>query len=369
MDLFVEARWTFSEFERVAYYQSGIQDLLVKPRLLRFGIMRKQCTEPCEFVIAYRTDPESIGYPANVTAPFALFADVGDLEYNDQCRICIEESYNSTIEDFYETVPREFEALRDEVLRSKDALEDTTENAKARMQLDDIATKLDQLVSTLTTDDMADFYSYYVARDLYGQLGFESYVELYSLLTETIEACQIGSTFFGMTCPPHPSEIDLATARQHLLNHADNAFSSVITSGAPMPFWSEADGTGALFQGNNETGTLYPVSGSGVNMSGNTTSLSSYLAMLYLTQELADPNSQDWRDLVEKNPQYSWFMAGLTPAEEGTSAFFVFTCWWNASGKNRFLTLLLFVTFVHSVRQWQPNRNCYSPGTAEPRFS
>ena len=52
MDLYQEAGWTFTEMDRVEYYRNGIQELLIKPRLPRFGIMRSDCTEPCAFVLA-----------------------------------------------------------------------------------------------------------------------------------------------------------------------------------------------------------------------------------------------------------------------------------------------------------------------------
>ena len=337
MDLFREARWTFSESERVTYYESAIKNLMIKPLLPRVGIMLEECSDACAFITAYRLDPESVGFPADVANPVGLFGDVGSMGYNHPCRICIEDEYTSKIKELNTTISTEFKALRTSIIASKDLLEEaeaigkfvgvstqsinTTEDKdKLGKQLDDIATKLGQLESTITTDDVVDFYFYYVARRMYGELGVESYLKLYAALAgQGYKTCELGAAFFGLTCPQHPSEIDAATAKQHLLNHADNDFSSVATSGVPLPFWSEADGTGFLFQANEETGTLLPVSGSGVNMSAPMSSLKSYMASLFLTRSPADPNSPLWRDMVESNPHYAWFMASLAPVEEGTS--------------------------------------------------
>ena len=337
MDLFREARWTFSESERVTFYESAIKNLMIKPLLPRVGILLEECAETCAFITAYRLDPESVGYPADVANPAGLFGDVGSMGYHHPCRVCIEDEYTAKIKELNTTISTEFKALRTSIISSKDFLEDsertgrfvgihskllntTEEKEMVRNQLDDIATKLGQLESTMTTDDVVDFYFYYVARRMYGQLGVDSYLKLYSALAgEGYKTCELGAALFGLTCPQHPSEIDAATAKQHLLNHADNTFSSIATSGVPLPFWSEADGSGFLFKANEETGTLLPVSGSGVNMSAPMTSLVDYMRMVFLERLAVDPNSQLWHDMVETNPHYAWFMASLTPAEEEMS--------------------------------------------------
>jgi hypothetical protein len=320
MDLFKEARWTFSESERVKYYET-VRDFLIAPLLPRFGIIRSKCTEACAFVLAYRTDPESIGFSADVANPLALFADAGGLEYNDPCRICIEENFTATIEDLYASTLPNFVILRLQILAARNALEDGEQNKEARLQFDDIASKLETLNLTLTREDMVDFYSYYVARGLYGELGVDTYLENYALLEEAINGCKAFGALLGLTCPSLPSEVNRTIASQHLQNHADNAFSSVNSFGAPTPLWSKADGTGSLFKANNETGRLYPISGSGVNMSAPISSLTSFLGYILFRNELPDLSSQIWRDMVETNPMYAWFMASATPAEESMSMF------------------------------------------------
>jgi hypothetical protein len=124
-----------------------------------------------------------------------------------------------------------------------------------------------------------------------------------------------------------------ADAQQALLNHADNVFSSVTTAGSPLPMWSEGDGTGNIFEGTS------PVSGSGVDMSANLFSLVAYLDLsnygnatawtpLYTNGRdgYADPVTPDgaWTALVEPNPVYAWFMAGLTNAEHRKYALYSF---------------------------------------------
>ena len=318
MDLFQEARWTFTAPDRVQYYQT-IQDLLIAPRLPRFGILRSACAEACAFVLSYRTDPQAIGYPAAVANPLALLADVGDLEYNDPCRICIESNYTATIQELHASIPPTFSYLHQQVLRARNALDNNEENKDAWIQLDEIATNLAKLTNgTVSADDVVDFYSFYVARELYGELGVEAYMENYALFNESITSCQAFGGWLSLTCPLHPSKIDTAMATKDLLNHADNVFSSVTTSGAPFPFWSEPDGTGSLLKANNVTGSLYPVGGSGINMSAPLWSLTSYFAYLYLQRELVDPSVQAWQDMVATNPLYAWLMADLTAAKEGT---------------------------------------------------
>ena len=316
MDLYREARWSFSDKQRVLFYESFIQDMLLAPRLPRFGIMRSVCTEACSFEIAYRMNPKTVGYPQAEANLLALLKDVGNLEYNTPCRICIEDSYNDTIEELYNSLMENFDYLQRVVNRTRDSLD---EGSHRWVQLDDISKQLGILLREATRDDIVDFYFYYVVRGLYGELGVESYLELYAVAEDAIQRCQAASGFFGWVCPPLPSEMNASLASQHLLNHADNTFSSVSTAGAPFPFWSEGDGTGVLFVPNEVAGTLFPISGSGVNMSAPMDSLRTYFGNLYFSGGEVDLSSRQWNDMVEANPLYAWFMASVTNASEGTS--------------------------------------------------
>jgi hypothetical protein len=128
-------------------------------------------------------------------------------------------------------------------------------------------------------------------------------------------------------CPP--LTISLEDAQKALYAHADNVFSSVTTAGSPLPLWGNGDGTGFLFDGS------HPVSGSGIPMSQNLSSVFDYVDIthyrmpqewkpLYGNGGFADPLSPDsnWTKYVENNPIYSWFMAGLMPSAEGTGKCF-----------------------------------------------
>jgi hypothetical protein len=170
---------------------------------------------------------------------------------------------------------------------------------------------------------------------LYSELGVKGYKENYAAFDESIEKCLSLGALLGLTCPKKSEDVSVLTAKRHLLAHADNTFSSVTTSGAPMPFWSEKDGTGSLLVANPTTGLLYPVSGSGVNMSAPMDSLTTYLSSFVFQPEvLVDPMSKEWQDMVETNPMYAWFMASLTPSDPGTSKLllyhvilFLTACW------------------------------------------
>jgi len=139
----------------------------------------------------------------------------------------------------------------------------------------------------------------YVAREMYGELGVEDYLTFYNSSSESIELCHSVGGLFDLICPPLASDVTVSMATQHLLSHADNTFSSVTTAGAPFPFWSEGDGTGVLFVPNEETGTLLPVSGSGVNMSAPIDSMQRYFGYLYFSGRELDPSSRQWNDMVE----------------------------------------------------------------------
>ena len=317
MDLFREARWTFGERGRLSFYQT-IQDLLLAPRLPRYGILLSQCAAACEFVLQYRLDPESAGFPDTEPDPLLLFDDVGSLEFNDPCRICIEENYTATIEELYADIVPMYSYLKQHVIQARDA---SSQDENAREQLDEIAGKLTIIMDTVTKDDVADFYFYYVARNLYGELGVDAFLEEYQQSAATVDQCLAFGAWLGLTCPVHPDQVDEALATQFLLDHADNTFSSVNTFGAPTPLWSEPDGTGYLLLANNVTGRLHPVGGSGVNMSAPLDSMRTYLALLFLQDDLVDPASQEWNDMVETNPLYAWLMANLTLAQEGTGKF------------------------------------------------
>lgn len=305
MDLYKEAQWTFKLEDKIAWYRGIVQEILMKPRLTRFGQMTTTCQAQCA---------EVLGYRIMTGTTFSLFADVGNLEYNDKCKICMEAGYTVTINTLYGSVKPAFGGLIQKVTAFDQGLEDTEENQALKAENQRITANLNELMEDITTDDIVDFYGYYVVRGLYAQLGAPSYLASYKSFQPFIDQC-IAKQVFGLTCPMHSDDMTEELAQRDLLRHADNAFSSVTTAGAPFPFWSEGDGTGILFLGNQETGGLFPVSGSGIDMSGDITSLQAFL----LSNATGNVTSEEWQQLVEINPLYAWFMASRTPAEEGTS--------------------------------------------------
>lgn len=306
MDLYKEAQWTFTTFDKVAWYRGIVQDALIAPRLTRFGELTTNCAGHCAEVLGYRFSTGN---------PLGLFADVGNLEYNNECRMCLEANYTNTVETIYANVKPAFLGLVQKVTAFDATLEDTEENQALKEENQRIVTNLLTLNATITKDDVVEFYEYYVARGLYAQLGASNYATAYESYRDFIDLCYANEAF-GLTCPTHPDNMTAQLAASDLLRHADNTFSNITTAGAPFPFWSEGDGTGVLFMGNEETGELFPVSGSGVDMSGDLFSLQ---AFLLTPGTVGDPRSEEWQTLVEVNPLYAWFMASLTPAEEGTS--------------------------------------------------
>lgn len=317
MDFYQEANWYFSDPQRVVWYRGGIQASLLKPRVPRFGAMTRDCAtgsanniNVCDATIAFRTNPELFGLPAESANPLALFADVGNLELSDPCRICIETAYNQTIHGLYDATIASFGVLTAELTRYR--TEALADDEAAQAEVDALIAKTGQLSQSITLEQVDEFYYYYVARGLYAELGAPGYLAGYAQFQQLIEQC---NPIFGMVCPE--MEVTEEQAKAALLNHADNVFSSVTTAGIPFPFWSEGDGTGFLFGGSS------PVSGSGIDMSADVLSLAGYLDLtnfgtaawtpLY-SNGYADPLTPDplWIALVEKNPIYAWFMAGLT---------------------------------------------------------
>ena len=305
MDLYKEAQWTFTTIDKVAWYRGIVQDVLITPRLTRFGSLTTTCADACAEVINYRFATNN---------PLGLFADVGGLEYNHVCRMCLEASYTATVEQLYTSIPLAFGGLMQKVMAFEQTLSDSQGNQTLKAETQRIIANLGTLMESVTSNDVVEFYAYYVTRGLYAQLGATSYAAAYEGFRPFIDQCYANAAA-GLTCPTHPDDMNALLAARDLLRHADNTFSSVTTAGAPFPFWSEGDGTGFLFFANQETGGLSPVSGSGIDMSGNITSLQVFLGT---PGTVGDPTSEEWQTLVEVNPLYAWFMASLTPAPEGT---------------------------------------------------
>lgn len=322
MDWFQEAGWYFEENDRVTWYNSVIRDLLVKPRLPRFGIMNQVCSSAggdlsqsnaCDVNLLLRTNATFAvenGLPASYASPLLLLSDVGNLEMNDPCKICIESAFEATIETLSTSIVGLFGVMFLELQRLAES--GTVTNQAQGAQLMALMQQVGALAQTVDRAAVEEWYSYYVVRGLYANLGSPAYAQQYAgFVAQLSAACAVA----GANCP---ATISAAQAAQHLLNHADNTFSSVNTAGAPFPFWSNGDGTGDLFGGTQ------PVGGSGIDMSGTLLSSTAYLDLqnygtgawspLY-TNGFIDPfnAASPWNQLVETDPVYRWFIAGVTP--------------------------------------------------------
>jgi len=281
MDFFKEARWFFQEDDRVTWYKEIARKVVVAPRIPRFGVLYEECT-------LKRTECKNL-YDSRSKAnePLLLFADIGNLEYNDKCKMCIEERVETLMQELLVKMTDMFSLLRDELQNSG--------HASLAATMETILGKLDFVAAN-------DYYTYKTIRELYAQLGGAVYMESYK---EFYTACK---TFAGgLESKCGPSEISLEESMRQLRNHADHTFSSISTAGTPLPFWGD-DGEGYMLQGNS------PVSGSGLNLNGTEfNSTQEYFDELRSTNNtLVDPSSQRWKETVESDPVYRWFIAGET---------------------------------------------------------
>jgi hypothetical protein len=333
LDLFQETRSSFDEIDRLTWYHAVVKRAALRPRVLRFGILQQACvstsTSPspnnnnnnnnnsssnaCDKQAALRMNPdfaEQMGYPREYANPLGLIGDVGSLEFNDPCRICIEESLEAQMNQLQnELVIPFFTVLAMEFRRYQQNLTDAQEIAT----MEQLAGTAEKIAASVDRRSVEDFYYYQVLRSTYAELGAPAYQAGYNQLV-TPENLPLDCSV--APCPPF--NISLDDAKAALVAHADNQFSSVITSGTPFPFWSEANGTGTMFGGFN------PVGGSGIDMSAQLLSGVAYMDLpnygnlsawnpLY-TNGFADPLTPDplWNSMMETNPIYAWFMANET---------------------------------------------------------
>jgi len=327
MDLYEEAGWYYKEQHKLDFYRLVHEDL-IHPRLIRFGAMMNDCGGPCFRALLIRQKPEMLGLPSSYRDPMGLFMDLSKMEMSDPCRVCIENFTSFRIDEVYSTIDRNFRVLEQEFQRYADANPAEQTSTQALIQ------KFQHIRNTVTIDDAEQFFAILVLRGAYISLGAPIYIKRYNEdFTELVEACQEQATALGLTCPVLPANATIKIAEEALRQHVDGPYSSLATSGAPFPLWSSPDGLGTMF-GSNPTapGQLYPVSGSGLNMSSPMSSLRLYLDTanygnratagawnpLYGADNLIDPKSEMFQTMVEKNPVYAWFMAGLEPADPST---------------------------------------------------
>lgn len=278
MDYFREAQWFFDEDDRLTWYSEILRKSVVQPRIPRFGIMQQVCSNltaatgrnECDGIIIKRTLQNE---------PLLLFSDIGSLENNDPCKMCIEEEYESTVVQLEAGATQMFQGLF--------AFATATGQA-------DLAAQYEAILQGLDTQAVIDFYSYYVTRGLYVELGKEAYMQTNDLFQALLTGCDQNP---AVDCPVTTEE----EAEAALANHADHTFSSSTTSGFPLPFWQD-DGEGYLFP----FGGGSPVGGSGIDMSGTL-----FSSVAFLTSE--SPSLETYSALVLTDPVHAWFVAGITP--------------------------------------------------------
>jgi hypothetical protein len=145
-----------------------VQDLLIGPLLPRFGVLANDCQLECLGVLFLR-----------IQNPIELLGDLVNMDFNHPCRMYVEEKYPLLVEELEElhvSIAPTFRILRAEVLRYNDSLEDSEENAETKEELEGIAKKLGMLITSITKEDVVEFYSYYVTRGLYVQLGTSNFL-------------------------------------------------------------------------------------------------------------------------------------------------------------------------------------------------
>jgi len=325
MDLFQEARWYFDEDDRLTWYNELIKKRLVLPRVGRFGTMTQSCssqggseTPVCDLLLALRTDNgtliEQLGYPKGYNNTLLLFDDIGSLEMNHPCKKCIEENFEASMEQLTQAVKGIFGVMAAELQRLivANVITDETELNAVSLLLQKVGIIYNMKTSRA---DVEDFNHYYVLRGLYAELGYGSYMRNYELIMSNPDFVDACTLFLGSdNCPTSVTE---AEARQKLLKHADNTFSSVNTAGSPFPFW-KTDKLGDFLKGAN------PLSGSGIDMSGDLLSAFAYFDVprygrddwspVYGASGYPDINSATFKSIVESDPIFAWFMAGQTEA-------------------------------------------------------
>ena len=277
MDFFQEARWFMDDVDRITWYQDLIRKRVIAPRLPRFGIMQGFCSSLTGQSDRQECDPVIVKRIVQ-GAPTLLLADIGNLEQNDVCKICIEEQYEGAMALFHERIELLFGGL----------FQVATQTGQATL-----AATYQSILTVLDRQAVIDFFSYYVVRGLYVELGAESYMAAADQFNIAISGC-MNNGGNVTSCPPATT---LDEAKAALAVHADHAFSSTVTSGNPLPVWGD-NGEGFLLQGTS------PVGGSGIDMSGNL-----FSGLMYLQA----PSSSDWDAMVLTDPVYTWFMASQTP--------------------------------------------------------
>ena len=97
---------------------------------------------------------------------------------NDPCRICIEDEYTAAINRLNEGVRPLFAGIAGGL--------EAYALATGNTSFDGIKTNAGILSQTISSDDVEQFYFYYVTREVYAQLGAPAYMAGYPLLAPNL---------------------------------------------------------------------------------------------------------------------------------------------------------------------------------------
>jgi len=318
LDYFQEAGWFFEENDRVTWRNSVIRKSIVKPIIPRFGIMSQYCPTQCQHQITLRNSEAYAvlnGYDASYANPLGLLGDIASMEMNDPCKRCIEENFEVQINNLLLATKGSFGVLAQQI---GILIQSGAADPSSVPQLATLAGQYGQLAQSLTRADAEEFFTYYTTRGLYPAFNLDGYKEAYDQLVAVLRTpcLQVKATTRpDLICPNETVTDD--EAEQAMLDHADGPFSSYNTAGSPFPWWSDASGTGKLFEGTSG------VSGSGINMAGELLSMAFYTDILNVQNPPAwnplwdglggfptDPlNHPVYQQTVLGDPTYNWFMA------------------------------------------------------------
>jgi len=318
MDLFQEARWSFNENDRVTWHNEVVGKGLVKPIIPRFGIMSQYCPAQCAHRIGLRTSAAYAvlsGYDESYAQRISLLGDIASMEMNDPCKRCIEENFESQLDLLTAATKGSFGLFAFEIQAL--LLGGTVTDPAEILALQTRAGQYAALSRETTRVQIEEFFLYYTTRGLYAQFNLETYMNSYSTLVDLLLPGCLADTSNDLKCPD--ATVTVAEAIAAMTNHADGPFSSHNTAGTPFPWWSLADGTGKLFEG--EMG----VSGSGIDLSGDLLGMAEYLDLPNFQTPAwnpkyrgaggfpADTTDPLWLADVEDDPIYKWFMAVYEP--------------------------------------------------------
>lgn len=322
MDLYKESRWYMTETDRLTWYEKGIQANVIKPRIPRFGIMQNDCATitQCGPLLQQRISSGDA---------LLLFGDLTAMSMSDPCRICIETTFEAKMEQGAAGVGGLFGLIANYLGQSAAAFAAAPETQAKMLEIAGKALSIYTKMNENGREMFEEFTTYYTARGLYTQLGAEQYISSYNSVYTAVTTAGGTMTPFNerllefaepsdLADPVKVQNAALAVAAKDLAAHADGDFSSVNTAGNPYPFEIAAVG----FQS--------PLGGSGLDLSGQTLSMSVHLdAGNAGKPEWApgspDPNSDGWINLVESDPIYKWFMAGEEETIAGKSSFLSFS--------------------------------------------